>query len=85
MSYHPQTSIQEEVSNQEIKNILAKTVNTNRTDWSRQVDNALWEYRTSYKKLIDMSPYQLVIGKSLHLPIEFEHKALWALKALNLD
>ncbi|WMV13871.1 hypothetical protein MTR67_007256 [Solanum verrucosum] len=32
-----------------------------------------------------MLPYQLVFGKSDHLPVELEHKALWALKALNLN
>ena len=32
--YHPQTSGQVEVSNQEIKHILEKTVNPNRKDWS---------------------------------------------------
>ncbi|KAK4737398.1 hypothetical protein R3W88_001095 [Solanum pinnatisectum] len=32
-----------------------------------------------------MSSYQLVYGKSFHLPIELEHKAMWVIKKLNLD
>jgi len=32
--YHPQTSGQAELANREIKNILEKTVNPNRKDWS---------------------------------------------------
>ena len=39
--YHPQTSGQVEVSNREIKQILSKTVNASRTDWSRRLDDAL--------------------------------------------
>ncbi|XP_015169055.1 uncharacterized protein [Solanum tuberosum] len=39
--YHPQSSGQVEVSNHEIKKILAKTVNANRIDWSRRLDDAL--------------------------------------------
>ncbi|XP_042051531.1 uncharacterized protein LOC121796818 [Salvia splendens] len=32
-----------------------------------------------------MSPYQLVFGKSCHLPFEIEYRSYWAIKKLNQD
>ncbi|PNX87936.1 hypothetical protein L195_g044036 [Trifolium pratense] len=83
--YHPQTNGQAEVSNREIKKILEKTVSASRKDWSMKLDEALWAYRTAFKSPIGLTPFQMVYGKSCHLPVELEHKAYWALKFLNFD
>jgi hypothetical protein len=60
-------------------------VNTTRKDWSLKLDEALWAYRTTFKTPIGMTPFKLVYGKPCHLLVKLEHKAYWAIRALNFD
>jgi hypothetical protein len=55
------------------------------TAWKDRLPEALWAYRTAYKIPLGTSPYQLVYGKTCHLPAELEHKAHWAIKRWNKD
>ncbi|RDY10519.1 hypothetical protein CR513_04942, partial [Mucuna pruriens] len=68
-TYHPQTNMQAEVFNREIKLILQKVVNPNRKDWSRM----------AYRIPLGMSLYLIVFGKACHLLVEIKH-----LKRCNL-
>ncbi|KAI5409659.1 hypothetical protein KIW84_055195 [Lathyrus oleraceus] len=67
------------------KYILVAVDYVSKRDWSQKLQEALWAYRTAFKTPIGTTPYQLVYGKSYHLPFELEHKAYWAIKTLNLD
>jgi len=37
------------------------------------------------RPFLGMSPFRVVLGKPSHLPVELKHRAMWAVKTLNLD
>ena len=69
LGYHPQTSRQVEISNQEIKSILEKTFTQSRKDWVDKLDDALWAYRMAFKTPIGTTLFRLVYGKPCHLSV----------------
>ena len=56
-------------------------------DWADRLPEALWAYRTTWRNTTRYTPYQLVYGKQVLLPIEFQVKTFRtaAQLSLNLD
>ena len=43
-------------------------------DWVDRLSEALWAYRITWRNTIGHTPYELVYGKQVLLPIEFQVK-----------
>ncbi|GJW04939.1 reverse transcriptase domain-containing protein [Tanacetum coccineum] len=84
-AYHPQTNGQTEVTNRAMKRILERSVVYNPKDWSKNLNDALWAFRTAYKTPTGCTPFRMIYRKACHLPVEIELKAYWALKQCNMD
>ena len=60
-------------------------MSSSRKDWSKELDDVLWEYRTTFKTSIGISPFRLIFGKPCHSPLELEHHEMWAIRNLNFN
>ena len=83
--YYPQANGQVESTNKVIEAILTKTVRSHRRDWADRLPESLCPYRTTWRNTTGFSPYDLVYGKSVVFPIEFEIKNLRMAMDGNLD
>eukprot|EP00253_Pinus_taeda_P007151 PITA_07151 len=83
--YHPQANGQVESTNKVIESIITKTIHLNRRDWAERLPEALWAYRTTWRNTTGHSPYELVYGKEVVLPIEFHVKTFKMAVQLGMD
>ncbi|MCO5572142.1 hypothetical protein L7F22_025893 [Adiantum nelumboides] len=74
--YYPQCNGLVEKVNGMICRIITKQANNRPKDWDRHLNAALWAYRTSFKTTLGYTPYQLVFGKKVILPIEVQLASL---------
>ena len=74
-AYRPQTNGAVEATNKNINKILRKMVDTSQ-DWSKKLHFALWAYCTSFFTSIGVTPYSLVYGMEVVLPVEIEMGSL---------
>ena len=74
-----------EVVNKIIKTMLERMVGNHKTKWHHMLFFALWAYRTSTKIATGFTPFLLVHGVELVLPIECHIPSLRLVVELLLD
>ena len=69
--YHPQANGTVEAFNKILQNDLNKICNSQRNDWDLRVNDVLWAYRNTCKKLTGHPPFSLVYGQEAVMPMEY--------------
>eukprot|EP00253_Pinus_taeda_P034685 PITA_34685 len=72
--YHPKANGQVESKNKVSEGIITNTMHLHRRDWAERLHEALLAYRTTWRNTTGNTPYELVYGKEVLLPIEFQVK-----------
>lgn len=74
--YYPHGTCQAEATNKIIRNIFLKIVNNFHRDWHARIPHTLWAYRTSIRTPIGATPFSLVYGIEVVLPLEIKIPSL---------
>jgi hypothetical protein len=57
--------------NKIVENALKYIFNVNRDDWDLKVSTILWAYRTTCKKFTWKTPFRLVYGQEVVVPLDY--------------
>ena len=69
-AYHALANGLAEAFNKTLCNLLKKVANRSKKDWSEKIGEALWAYRTTFRTPTQATPYLLVYGVEVVLPLE---------------
>ncbi|KAL0439073.1 UNVERIFIED_CONTAM: hypothetical protein Slati_2390300 [Sesamum latifolium] len=65
-----------EAVNKTLCNLLKKVVSKSKRDWHEKIGKALWAYRTTHRTATQATPYSLVYGVEVVLPLESQIPSL---------
>ena len=70
-TYDPQCNGYAKSTNKILVKTLKKIIEGHKKEWDRNLNSALWAYRTSYKVTTGMTPFKMAYGLEAVVPMEF--------------
>ena len=84
-TYHPESNGAIEAFNKTLTKGLTKICNTDKDDWDEKIPAVLWAYRIAYKQSTDQTPFRLVYGQEVVVPLHFRQQTPTIAKILHVD
>ena len=84
-TYHPQANGVVESFNKTLTKGLTKIYSIDKDDWDDKVPVVLWADRTTHRRETNRTPFKLVYGPEVIVPLHFRQHTLKIVEVLKLD